>query len=123
MSRIRYHIFVFFVFICALSYSQNNIEDDKELQQSEILFGIQTAESEAQRSNFYDAIKRLKNVLKLTEKAKDKKNQGIVLSKIANLQFLVEELDNAEINTIKAIEIQLKDDIGKLQPKLSVIEW
>jgi signal transduction histidine kinase/CheY-like chemotaxis protein len=107
MSRIRYHIFVFFVFICALSYSQNNIEDDKELQQSEILFGIQTAESEAQHSNFYDAIKRLKNVLKLTEKAKDKKNQGIVLSKIANLQFLVEELDNAEINTIKAIEIQL----------------
>ena len=107
MSPIKYYIFVFLVLICALSYSQNKIEDDKELQQSEITFGIQTAELEAQRNNFYDAIKRLENVLDLTEKVEDKKNQGIVLAKIANLQYVVEELDDAEVNIIKAIEVQL----------------
>ena len=84
------------------------------MQQIEINFGIQTAELEAQRNNFYDAIKRLENVLDLTEKFDDKKNQGIVLSKIANLQFMVEEFDNAEINTIKASEIQvgIEDNIN-----------
>jgi len=107
MSRIKYYIFVFLVLICALSYPQNKIEDDKELQQSEIAFGIQTAELEMQRSNFYDAIKRLENVLAQTEKVGDKKNQGVVLSKIANLQYLVEDLDDAEVNIIKAIEIQI----------------
>jgi len=86
MSRIKYYIFVFLVFICALSYPQNKIEDDKELQQSEISCGIQTTELETQRNNFYEAIKRLENVLALTIKVEDKKNQGIVLSKNAKLQ-------------------------------------
>ncbi|PTM11605.1 MAG: hybrid sensor histidine kinase/response regulator [Bacteroidetes bacterium] len=108
MSRIKYYIFVFLVLIFSQGYSQNNIEDDKELQQSEINFGIQTAELEAQRNNFYDAIKRLENVLILTEKFEDIKNQGIVLAKIANLQYVVEELADAEINIFKAIEVQLR---------------
>ena len=108
MSRIKYYIFVFLVLIFSQGYSQNNIEDDKELQQSEINFGIQTAELEAQRNNFYDAIKRLENVLVLTEKFEDNKNQGIVLAKIANLQYVVEELGDAEINIFKAIEVQLR---------------
>jgi signal transduction histidine kinase/ActR/RegA family two-component response regulator len=106
MSRIKYYIFVFLVLICALIYSQNKIEDDEELQQSEIAFGIQTAELESQRNNFYDAIERLENVLLLTEKVEDKKNQGIILSKIANLQYVVGEYNDAEINIIKAIEVQ-----------------
>jgi hypothetical protein len=106
MSRIKYYIFVFLVLFCTLSYSQNKIEDDKELQQSEIAFGIQTAELEAKRNNFFAAIKRLDNVLILTENIQDKKNQGIVLSKIANLQYIVGEYDDAEVNIIKAIEVQ-----------------
>jgi len=106
MSRIKYYIFVFLVFICALSYPQNKIEDDKELQQSEIAFSIQTAELETQRNNFYEAIKRLENVLALTIKVEDKKNKGIVLSKIANLQYVVGEYNDAEVNIIKAIEVQ-----------------
>ena len=110
MSRIKYYIFVFLVLICALIYSQNKIEDDEELQQSEIAFGIQTAELESQRNNFYDAIERLENVLLLTEKVEDKKNQGIILSKIANLQYVVGEYNDAEINIIKAIEVQLGID-------------
>ena len=107
MSQIKYYIFVFLVLICALCYPQNKIEDDKELQQSEISFGIQTAELETQRNNFYEAIKRLENVLELTKKVEDKKNKGIVLSKIANLQLIVGEYDDAEISILKAIEVQL----------------
>ncbi len=115
MSRIKYYIFVFLVLICALIYPQDKIEDDKELQQSEIAFGIQTAELETQRNNFYEAIKRLETVLALTEKVQDKKNQGIVLSKIANLQYVVGEYDDAEINIIRAIEVQLGiDDTANL---------
>ncbi len=106
MSRIKYYMFVSLVLICAVIYSQNKIEDDEELQQSEIAFGIQTAELESQRNNFYDAIERLENVLLLTEKVEDKKNQGIILSKIANLQYVVGEYNDAEINIIKAIEVQ-----------------
>ena len=103
-------MFVSLVLICAVIYSQNKIEDDEELQQSEIAFGIQTAELESQRNNFYDAIERLENVLLLTEKVEDKKNQGIILSKIANLQYVVGEYNDAEINIIKAIEVQLGID-------------
>ncbi|MCB0461540.1 MAG: ATP-binding protein [Flavobacteriaceae bacterium] len=115
MSRIKYYIFVFLVLICALIYPQDKIEDDKELQQSEIAFGIQTAELETQRNNFYEAIKKLETVLALTEKVQDKKNQGIVLSKIANLQYVVGEYDDAEISIIRAIEVQLGiDDTANL---------
>ena len=110
MSRIKYSIFVFLVLFCVLIYPQNNIEDDKELQQSEISFGIQTAELEAQRNNFYDAIERLENVLELAIKVEDKKNQGIVLTKIANLQYIIEELNNAEINIVKAIELLISEE-------------
>lgn len=110
MSRIKYSIFVFLVLFCVLIYPQNNIEDDKELQQSEISFGIQTAELEAQRNNFYDAIERLENVLELAIKVEDKKNQGIILTKIANLQYIIEELNNAEINIVKAFELLISEE-------------
>ena len=106
MSRIKYYIFVFLVLVCALTYPQNNIEDDKELQQSEIAFGIQTAELETERNNYYDAIKKLESILELTKKIEDKKNEGVILSKIANLQYIVEDYDDAEINIIRAIEVQ-----------------
>ncbi|MEZ4796017.1 MAG: ATP-binding protein [Flavobacteriaceae bacterium] len=115
MSQIKNYIFVLLVSICALGYPQSKIEDDKELQQSEITFGIQTAELETQRNNYFQAIKRLENVLELTLKFEDKKNQGIVLSKIANLQYIVGEYDDAEISIIKAIEVQLGvEDIQNL---------
>lgn len=110
MSRIKYHIFAFFVLIASLSYPQNKIEDDPDLQKNKVDVVVNNAEKEAQNGNFYNAIKLLKQALLISEKIDDQKSQGVILSNIAKLQYNIEELKDAESSINKAINIQRKID-------------
>ncbi|MCO4822321.1 MAG: response regulator [Flavobacteriaceae bacterium] len=110
MSRIKYHIFAFLVFISALSYPQTPVEGDAALLQNKMENGIQFADLEAERGNYYDAIQRLKEALKWSKSLGDKKNEGIILSKIANLQYNIEEVKEAKIYITKAISVQSEID-------------
>ncbi len=87
MRRIKYYIFVFLVLIATQNYSQNRIEDDATLEKNKVEVAINNAETERQNGNFYNAIQTLKQALLISEKIDDKKAQGIILSKIAKLQY------------------------------------
>jgi signal transduction histidine kinase/CheY-like chemotaxis protein len=106
MSRIKYYIFVFLVLFMTPFYSQNNIEDDVTLEKNRIAVFIQNAEKETKQSNFYSAINILEKAFEAAKKINDEKNKGIILSKIANLQYLIEDNKDAKITIFKAINIQ-----------------
>lgn len=106
MSPIKYCIFVFLVLIASQSYSQNKIEDDITLEKNKVEVVVDNADKEIQKGNFYSAIKTLKQALVISNNIDDKKGQGIILSKIAKLQYNVEEFKNAKSSITKAIAIQ-----------------
>ena len=106
MSRIKYYIFVFLVLFVTPFYSQNNIEDDVALERNRIEVFIQNAEKETKQSKFYNAINILEKAFEAAEKINDEKNKGIILSKIANLQYLLEDNKDAKVSIIKAMAIQ-----------------
>lgn len=110
MSQIKYYIFVFFVLITSITYSQNKIEDDSTLGKNKVEIAVNNAEKHMQNGNFYNALKTLKQALLNSENIEDKKGQGIILSKIANLQYNIDEYKDAEYSINKAIDIQTSID-------------
>lgn len=110
MSQIKYYIFVFLVLITSLNYSQNKIEDDADLQKNKVEIAVNNAEKQIQNSDFYNAHKILKQALINLENIEDKKGQGTILSKIADLQYKIGEYKNAEYSIKKAIDIQTSID-------------
>jgi len=106
MSQIKYYIFVFIVLLMTPLYPQNNIEGDAELEKNKIKVFLSNAEQESQRSNFYNAIKILNKALDVAENIDDKKEQGIILSRIALLQYNIEDTQDAKFTIIKAMNIQ-----------------
>ncbi|AXT20678.1 response regulator [Flavobacteriaceae bacterium AU392] len=106
MSRIKYYIFVFLVSIASHHYAQNNSGQDSALNKNTIENSINKAELEIQNGNLFDAGSTLRNALINAETIDDKKLQGIIQSKIAKLQYLIEDNDKAKITIIKAINIQ-----------------
>ena len=107
MSRIKYHIFVFLVLISTYGFAQD-FESDNLLEKNKIDVSIYNAEQEEKRGNLYEAITILKQALKVAENIEDKKDQGIIHTKLANLQYKVDDLDAAVIDVTKAINIQLE---------------
>ncbi|MCH7524623.1 MAG: response regulator [Bacteroidetes bacterium] len=115
MPQIKYYIFVFFVLIAMQSHSQNKIEDDSAIDKNQVEIAVNNAEKQIHNGNFHNALKTLKQALLNSESIGDKKGQGIILSKIANLQYSIDECKNAEYSINKAIDIQTNiDDILNL---------
>ena len=110
MPQIKYYIFVFFVLIASQTYPQNKIGDDPTLEKNKVEVAVNNAEKDIQNGNFYNAIKTLKEALLISENIDDKKGQGIILSKIAKLQYNIEEPKDAKSSITKAIAIQSNID-------------
>ncbi|WP_347924598.1 ATP-binding protein [Pontimicrobium sp. SW4] len=110
MSQIKYYIFVFLVLLITSSHSQDRIEDDVALDQNRIDFFINEADKETQQSNYYKAITTLQKGLVIAEKIESEKDQGIIQSKIANLQYNLENYQEAGFTIIKAMNIQSRID-------------
>lgn len=110
MSRIKYYIFVFLVLIASRTFPQNSIEGDVTLEENKITVHIENAESEAKKGNYYDAIDALKKALLTAESIQNKKQQGIILSKIASHQYNIGDVNNANSNITKAINVQSEID-------------
>jgi signal transduction histidine kinase/ActR/RegA family two-component response regulator len=106
MSQIKYQIFVFLVLITLPLFPQNNEEDKAILVQNRIDFIIEEADKETLRSNYYNAINILEQGLEIAKTNSDSLQQGILLSKIANLQYNLNESQDAMSTIIKAMHIQ-----------------
>jgi len=106
MSQIKYYIFVFLVLFTTCIYPQNNTEGDIALKKNKIEVFKNNANQETEKSNFYSALIILEKALIVAEEIADKKEQGIILSKIADLQYNVGDYQKAMPTIIKAMTIQ-----------------
>lgn len=115
MSQIKYYIVAFLIYLCLPLTAQNTAEEDIDLLRMQIQNKVTQAGFDIDRGNYYSAKQNLENALDIAVDIKDKKEQGIIHSKIANLQFVVEETDNAKVSLVKAIGIQREiSDYGNL---------
>jgi len=110
MSQIKYYIFVFLVLLTTNFYPQDTIEEDVAFDQDKIEFYIGEADKETQLANYYNAITTLEKALVIAEKIGNEKDQGIIYSKIANLQHNLEKPQEAMFTIIRAMNIQSKID-------------
>jgi signal transduction histidine kinase/ActR/RegA family two-component response regulator len=71
---------------------------------------INQAKLESNRGDYYSAKVNLGKALDIAEKIDDKTNQGKIHTKIARVQFLMDEQDQATISISNAIQLQREND-------------
>ncbi|WP_179005179.1 tetratricopeptide repeat-containing hybrid sensor histidine kinase/response regulator [Winogradskyella forsetii] len=110
MSQIRYHIFVFLACFCSLIFAQQDGVEDKEMLSLRLYEHLNQAKLDSERGNYYNALDNFDKALQVAVKIDDKSSQGKIHTKIAKVQFLVGEEDQANISLTKAIQLQRKND-------------
>ncbi len=110
MSRIKYYIFVFLACFCSLIFAQQDGIEDTDMLTMRLQERINQAKLESDRGDYYDALGNLENALEIAEKINDKKNQGIIHTKIAKVRYLVGETDNAYVSLNTAIQLQRENN-------------
>ncbi|WMI68357.1 ATP-binding protein [Mangrovimonas sp. YM274] len=105
MSQIKYFFFIFgFSFWLQLG-AQNNA-DDLDLLQMRIENHITHASLNSSRGDYYSARENLTKALEIAKTVGNKKSQGIIHTKIAKLQYTIEEPQEAMVSLTKAAKIQ-----------------
>ena len=106
MSQFKYHIVAFFVLISSVLFSQTSNIEDVDILKMRIQNFITQSSFETERGDFYNAKDNLEKALALAKQIGDKKSQGSIYTKIAKVQFIVEEPENALVSLTKATELQ-----------------
>ena len=106
MSQIKYHIFVFLACFCSLAFAQEESVEDADMLSLRLQNRIEQAKLESDRGDYYNALDNLNKAFEIAEKIEDKASQGKIHTKIAKVQFLVNEQDQANISLNKASQIQ-----------------
>lgn len=106
MSQIRLTIFVI-LFTCQLpllAQGGYNEEEDKVAMNVQNL--IEQARLESDRGDYFPAKDHLEKALQLAQSIDDQKTQGVIYTKLAKIEFIVEEPKQAIFSLQKAQEIQ-----------------
>ena len=106
MSQIKYYIFAFLVFLSTISLAQNTANEDVDLLKMRVQDHLSHANLDSERGDYYSAKDNLEKALTIANQINDRKNEGLIHTKIAKLQFIVEEQDKAIHSLSKAAEIQ-----------------
>jgi len=106
MSHISYYILFVFICLSPVIYAQNMINEDRDVLEMRIQNYISHSELESERGDYYSANDNLGKALLIAEQIEDKESQGVIHTKIAKLQYTVEEPEKALISLTKAAEIQ-----------------
>ncbi len=95
------------VFLLSFSVSgQNLTKQETDSIKTKISYRLSTAQNNITENNYYKAKKDLDSALEYANLIDDKKSQGLIISKIGKLQYIMEETDEAINSLVKAIEIQ-----------------
>jgi signal transduction histidine kinase/ActR/RegA family two-component response regulator/uncharacterized protein HemY len=86
--------------------AQNNDIEDTDVLKLLIDNTIIQSEFDQKRGDYFNAKENLEKALELAIKIEDKKTQGIIYTKIGELQFTINEFDKSLVSLIKATEIQ-----------------
>ena len=106
MSHISYYILTILFCLSSCVFAQNTSNEDIDVLEMRIQNYISHSELETNRGDYYSANDNLGKALLIAEQIQDKKSQGIIHTKIAKLQYTVEEPKKALISLTKAAEIQ-----------------
>lgn len=106
MSHIKYYIFTVLICLSEMVFAQKDATEDIDVLKMRIESYIGHSILETERGEYYGANDNLSKALLLAEQIKDRKTQGIIHTKIAKLQYTVEEPEKALISLTKAAEIQ-----------------
>ncbi|WP_296380750.1 ATP-binding protein [Winogradskyella sp.] len=110
MSQIKYYIFVFLACFCSLIFAQQDGVEDTDMLALRLQNHIDQAKLENDRGDYYNAKDNLDKALVIAEKIDNKSSQGKIHTKIAKVQFLVNEQEQANVSLNKAIQLQREND-------------
>ncbi|TXG35722.1 response regulator [Seonamhaeicola maritimus] len=112
MSQIKQYILALTMLLGIVAWSQKTIQDDPEIQQSNINHRIDRSQEELEKFNYSEAQRNLDEALKIAKKTKNKKSIAIINTHRAKIELINKELDKAFISLNEAIKIQneIKDD-------------
>ena len=105
MSQLKQYIFGLFLFCCASIYGQDNTDQDLNLSNT-VKYHIGLADLDLERGNYFIAEENLQTSLGFANQIDDKKNQGIIHTKLAKIYLTLNKLDKAISSISKALEIQ-----------------
>lgn len=106
MSQIKYYIVAFFICFSFSSLAQTDGDDDVDLLRLHIDNLITQAKFDFNRGNYYTSKTNLEKALERAKQIDDNKIQGIIYAKIGDLQFAVDDSDNAIVSLTRAAHIQ-----------------
>jgi signal transduction histidine kinase/ActR/RegA family two-component response regulator len=106
MSRIKYLIFAIITSFSVLIQAQNLVNEDIELLKLNLENLIAQSELEIDRGDYYNAKENLTKALAISEQLEDFQTQGVLHTKIARIEYTVENTDKAFLSLTKAAEIQ-----------------
>ena len=112
MSQIRNYIYTVLFAIGLISSAQNVEKIDQDALELSLQEQLGQAKLLTDRGDYYNAKDHLTKALDITLLIKDRKTEGIIHTKLAKLQYLVEEPKKAIASITKAAQIQR--DIGDL---------
>jgi len=87
MSQFKHFILAFLLLISSNIISQDNVAKDVQALNQKIAFHIGQAELDLERSNWYIAEDNLQKALDFAKKIDDKRNIGIINTKIAKIKY------------------------------------
>ncbi|WP_053990177.1 ATP-binding protein [Mangrovimonas sp. TPBH4] len=105
MSQIKYFILIL-GFSCWLQLGAQNNADDRDLLQMRIENLITHASLNNSRGDYYSAKENLTKALEIAKTIGNKQSEGIIHTKIAKLQYTIQEPQEAMVSLLRAAEIQ-----------------
>ena len=110
MSQVKYYILVFTACFCTLAFAQQVIKEDTDKLALKLQEYLDQAKLSSDRGDYYNAKNNLQKALDVSISIDDKSSQGKIYTKIAKVQFLVGDRDQANISLHKAIQIQRENN-------------
>ncbi|NNL81798.1 MAG: response regulator [Winogradskyella sp.] len=106
MSQVKYYIFVLLALTILSVHAQSEGTEDVDLLQLRLENFVDQARLESDRGDYYKAQANLNNALEIAKRIGDKKYQGVIHTKIAKVQSLVDEPEDAIMSLTQASLIQ-----------------
>ncbi len=121
MSQIKYYILVVLFTLSTSISAQDKAEEDVDVLKMRIENLITQSDFDTDRGDYFNAKNNLEKALDIATKIADRKSEGEIHTRIAKLQFTVNEHENALVSLTKAAEIQRDiNDYGNLAMTYSI---
>jgi signal transduction histidine kinase/CheY-like chemotaxis protein len=106
MSLINKYIYVIIMLLALSTSAQNSVNEDPEILQNTINYRIVEAQNAIENYKYYEAQKKLDEVLELANTIDNKINIGIIYAAKGQLDLIIEKPEDAIKSLNKAIEVQ-----------------